>query len=314
MRQADMTVAISTMERPSALARCIRALLDGDTLPAELVIIDQSTDDATERVVRQVASSHTASSAVRVGYVRQPRLGLAASRNAAIAASTRPIVAFTDDDCVPDADWLTAITSTFETDQNVDVVTGRILPLGPEQPGLHAVSLRPSCMPMRFGGRSLPWVVGSGANVAVKREWLKHVGGFDERLGVGSPGLAAEDMDFLYRLVAAHATVQYEPRAVMFHERKHQSGWLARRTSYSFGMGAFCGLWLRRHDPYAYWILARWCADRAVSLAIGCAKLRWPRAAGELHMLRCAASGITYGWRCEGSEMRCEAALAECQR
>src|SRR5438128_8489613 len=166
MRQADMTVAISTIDRPSALARCIRALLDGDTLPAELVIIDQSTDDATERVVRQVASS----SAVRVTYVRQPRLGLAASRNAAIAASTRPIVAFTDDDCVPDADWLTAIASTFETDQNVDVVTGRILPLGPEQPGLHAVSLRTSCMPMRFGGRSLPWVVGSGANVAVKRE------------------------------------------------------------------------------------------------------------------------------------------------
>jgi GT2 family glycosyltransferase len=291
MRQVDMTVAISTMERPSALARCIGALLDCDTLPAELVIIDQSTDDATERIIGQVASS----SAVHIVYVRQPRLGLAASRNAAIAASTRPIVTFTDDDCVPDSDWLTAISSTFETDQNADVVTGRILPLGPEQPGLHAVSLRTSCIPIRFRGRCLPWAVGSGANIAVKREWLKHVGGFDERLGVGSAGLAAEDMDFLYRLVAAHATVHYEPRAVMFHERTDQDGWLARQASYSFGMGAFCGLWLRKHDPYACWILARWCADRAVSLAIGCVKLRWPRAAGELHMLRCAASGIMYG-------------------
>jgi len=130
-----MTVAISTMERPSALARCIGALLDGDTLPAELVIIDQSTDDATERIIGQVASS----SAVHIVYVRQPRLGLAASRNAAIAASTRPIVTFTDDDCVPDSDWLTAISSTFETDQNADVVTGRILPLGPEQPGLYRI-------------------------------------------------------------------------------------------------------------------------------------------------------------------------------
>src|SRR5438128_9990869 len=104
MRQADMTVAISTIDRPSALARCLRAVLDGDTLPAELVIIDQSTDDATERLVRRVASS----SAVRVDYVRQPRLGLAASRNAAIAASTRPIVAFTADGCVPCSNGATA--------------------------------------------------------------------------------------------------------------------------------------------------------------------------------------------------------------
>lgn len=309
MRQVDVTVAISTMERPAALARCIDALLDGDTFPAELVIVDQSTDDATERAIGQLASS----SAMQIVYVRQRRRGLAASRNAAIAASTRPIVAFTDDDCVPDADWLEAISGAFERDPNVDVVTGRILPLGPEQPGLHAVSLRTSCIPMRFRGRCLPWAVGSGANVAVKREWLTQVGGFDERLGVGSAGRAAEDMDFLYRLVAAQATVQYEPRVVMFHERKDEDGWLARRASYSFGMGAFCGLWLRKHDPYACWILTRWCADRALSFAIGCAKLRWPRVAGELHMLRSAASGIAYAWRCAGPDA-CHAALAECPR
>src|SRR6266550_3697677 len=166
MRRADdITVAISTMGRASSLARCVRALLDGETLPAEIVIVDQSPDEATEDVVRQVASSMAASSAVRVDYVRQAPLGLAASRNAAIAASTQPIVAFTDDDCVPDRGWLTSIIAVLETEPDVDVVTGRILPLGPDQPGLHAVSSRRSVIPTRFHGRALPWAVGSGANI-----------------------------------------------------------------------------------------------------------------------------------------------------
>jgi GT2 family glycosyltransferase len=311
MRQPDITVAIATMGRPSALARCVGALLDAETLPAEIVIVDQSTDDATERLVRQMASS----SAVRVEYVRQAPRGLAASRNAAIAASAQPVVAFTDDDCVPDRGWLTSIVAVLETDPAVDVITGRILPLGPDQPGLHAVSSRASVIPMRFHGRALPWAVGSGANIAASRAWLDRVGGFDERLGAGTPGRSAEDVDLLYRLLEAGATVQYAPEAIIFHERKDQAGWLTTRSSYGYGMGAFCGMRLRKHDSYAAWMLARWCADRASSLARACAKGRWRRLAGELLMLKGAASGLAYGARCEGSQVGCEATLtAECTR
>ncbi len=324
MRQVDdITVAISTMGRASSLARCVRALLDGETLPAEIVIVDQSPDEATEDVVRQVASSTASSmassmassSAVRVDYVRQAPLGLAASRNAAIAASTQPIVAFTDDDCVPDRGWLTSIIAVLETEPDVDVVTGRILPLGPDQPGLHAVSSRRSVIPTRFHGRALPWAVGSGANIAASRVWLTCVGGFNERLGVGSGGRSAEDVDLLYRLLLAGATVRYEPAVIIFHERKDQAGWLATRSSYGYGMGAFCGMWLRMHDSYAGWMLARWCAERALSLARACAKGRSRRAMGELVMLKGAASGLVYGARCEGSRMRCETTVAaECTR
>jgi len=312
MRQADdITVAIATMGRASALARCVRALINGDTLPADIVIVDQSPDDATEHMVRQVASSR----AVRVDYVRQARLGLAASRNAAIAASTKPIVAFTDDDCVPDPEWLTSIVAVLDTEPDVDVVTGRILPLGPDQPGLHAVSSRRSVIPARVHGRALPWAVGSGANIAASRVWLNRVGGFNERLGAGSAGRSAEDVDLLYRLLVAGATVRYEPAAIVLHERKDQAGWLATRSSYGYGMGAFCGMWLRRHDSYAGWMLARWCAERTLSLARACAKGRSRRAMGELLMLTGAASGLVYGARCEGSTVRFDTtATAECTR
>ena len=44
MTSRDVTVAISTSNRAASLERCVSALLDADVLPAELVIVDESTD------------------------------------------------------------------------------------------------------------------------------------------------------------------------------------------------------------------------------------------------------------------------------
>ena len=39
---AELTVAIATLDRPVALARCLDALEVGSLLPAEIVVVDQS--------------------------------------------------------------------------------------------------------------------------------------------------------------------------------------------------------------------------------------------------------------------------------
>jgi GT2 family glycosyltransferase len=288
----DATVAVATMNRPTALARCVTALLMGQTLPGEVIIVDQSAQTETADLVAAAGWDRV----VPLTYVRQARRGLAASRNAAIAHASRPIVVFTDDDCVPDEGWLTAIVAGFDGAEKPDAVTGRVLPLGPDRPGFYAVSTRGSRVRTLYRGRSLPWAVGSGGNTAVKREWLDRVGGFDERLGAGSPGRSAEDMDVFYRLLRAGATVRYEPHAVVFHERQDGARRLASRPAYGFGMGAFCALWARRHDAYAGWMLARWCFDRSRALLTACARRRWRRVREELLMLRGAACGIAYGF------------------
>lgn len=283
-------MAIATMNRPEGLERCVAAVLAGDVLPGELVIVDQSADDATaERIGRADWSAR-----VPVRYVRQGRRGLAASRNAAVAEASLPIIAFTDDDCVPATGWLAAVVAGF-SDGAADAVTGRVLPLGPERPGFYAVSTRASAVRMLYRGRSLPWSVGSGGNAAVRREWIDRAGGFDERLGAGSPGLSAEDMDVFYRLLRAGAAVRYEPDAVVYHERQSGERRLASRPSYGFGMGAFCALWARRRDAYAVWMLMRWCVDRTESLVRAGLRLRWRRVREELLMLHGAGRGVAYG-------------------
>lgn len=289
-RQAAITVAVATMNRPTGLVRCIEAVLSGRLRPAEIVIIDQSADRETADLVAASGWDEV----VTVLYRRQDRRGLSASRNAAIQSATYPIVAFTDDDCVPDADWIRAVAAGFDGAEAPDAVTGRVLPLGPERPGMYAVSTRASVIRRVYRGRALPWMVGSGGNAAVRRTWLLRVGGFDERLGAGSPGRSAEDLDLFYRLLRAGATVRYEPDAIVFHERQSGERRRASRPSYGFGMGAFCGLSVRRGHAYAVWMLGRWAFDRAHGLLRAFMRCRWRRVGEELLMLGGATRGVAY--------------------
>src|SRR5262249_59428676 len=101
---------------------------------------------------------------------------------------------------------------------------------------------------VEFRGRPLPWLVGTGANIAVRREWASRIGGYDERLGAGTRGGAGEDLDFLYRLLRSGAHVRYEPDALVYHERQSKARRRKTRTSYGRGVGACCALWLRERD------------------------------------------------------------------
>ena len=302
--RANVTVAVATKDRPEALARSIEAILSGETLPGQLIIVDQSRDDRTCRMVADAEWDQI----VPVTYIQHSAEGLAVSRNTAVAHASRPIVVFTDDDCVADGRWLSSIVRKFESDDRPDVVTGRILPLGPDTPGFYAVSLRTSEIPMTYSGRSIPWKAGSGANTAVRREWFQRIGRFDPRLGCGSPGRAAEDIDILYRLLKAGARLSYEPDAVVFHERQEADRRLRSRPSYGFGMGAFCALWVRRYDSFALWMLAQWCVERARALAVSSLRRRWPRVREELLMLRGLVSGFGYGLTCPQTSEDAEAA------
>jgi GT2 family glycosyltransferase len=152
-------------------------------------------------------------------------------------------------------------------------------------------------MAATFRGKVVPWAVGTGANSAAKREWFDRIGGYDERLGVGSSGKAAEDMDLFYRLLRAGATIQYQPDALVYHERQTRAQRLSSRWSYGYGIGAFSGIWLRRGDRFAWHVLGYWlflqCRGLAQSLMRGQRFLAYQRVLS----LRGTVRGVLYGLR-----------------
>ena len=289
-RIADVTASIASFERPEGVTRCVTSLLGGNVLPSQIVVVDQSPDDRISRILAALPSG-----SVSMVYIHQPRRGLSASRNAALRKATSPVVAFTDDDCVPSGNWIEVSERLLGLDDPIVALSGRVLALGEERPGTFAVSLRESIHRREFSGRAVPWEVGTGGNFIAKRDWLIRVGGFDERLGAGTPGQAAEDAELIYRLLRAGGTIRYEPDAVVHHERKSRAQRISSRASYGFGIGGFCGLWLGRGDLYMVPLFATWAGRQCRSFARAVRQGDWFAVRQRALALRGGAGGLWYG-------------------
>ena len=285
-----VTVAISTRDRPEALGRCLTELMQGTVVPDEIVVVDQSQDGRTRETVEAAGRR-----GAPVVYRYEPRGGLGAAQNAAFALASSSLVAVTDDDCVPAADWLATVVEALTGRDAPDALTGRVLPYGPELPGMYAVASRTSATRRDFSGRQPPWHVGSGNNFALPKTWFTRIGGCDARLGPGAPGQGALDMDLFYRLLRAGARIRYEPEALVYHERTTRQGRLARRYPYGHGMGAATILWLCQRDAYALRILAAWFLLRSKNLSRAFLRGRFTGVLEELLVLGGTVAGLVHG-------------------
>ncbi|MCW2615290.1 MAG: hypothetical protein JWN08_2284 [Frankiales bacterium] len=220
---------VATRDRAHLLAGCLDALQLALRPGDELLVVDSAgSDDATRRLCE----------ARGVQVLRVDRPGTSRARNAGWRATTAPLVAFTDDDCRPAPGWAEALAGALAEH---DLVTGRVVA---DRAVAAPVSLLDDPV-----ARDLVEPYGHGANCALRRNLLERVGGFDERLGPGTPGRAAEDADLLRRALAAGARGRYEPAAVVVHQQWRTRG-QALRLSFEYGRGATAsGVSLRQ----AFW-------------------------------------------------------------
>lgn len=290
MSGPEVSVAISTLDRPDALARCLDSLASAHLQPDEVVIVDQSATHSAQEVGE-------GRSDLAVRYLHQARTGLGVSQNEAVRQARGAIVAVLDDDCVAAPEWLATIKHAFAEQPDLALLAGRVLPLGPAAPGVYPVSSRTSTTSRTFDRNGLPWDVGSGNNFAVRREWFERVGGCDEGLGPGTRARGAVDMDLFYRFLRASAPVRYEPGAVVYHEQKSLHERIRRRKDYGYGTGAFVTTWLRNGDRHAWRILAAWTGLRLRILAGDLRRRRWLGLYEEALVLGSTAGGALYGLR-----------------
>ena len=239
----DCAVAICTRERPEDLARALQAVVALRPAPEAILVIDNNP--ITTRT-REVVERFPA-----VRYVREDRPGLDAARNRALAEAATTIVAFTDDDAVPEADWLHHLLAPF-ADPRVWCTTGLTLPLELETRAQewferHSPFGRGFDRRLFDGTRHDPLAasrVGAGANMAVRRSVLADLGGFDEALDAGTLSRSGGDHEMFGRLLAAGHRIVYEPAAVSWH--RHRRSWdELRDTLYGYGVGVYA-MWTRR--------------------------------------------------------------------
>jgi glycosyltransferase involved in cell wall biosynthesis len=210
----------------------------------ELLIVDQSDDDGSERAVSSLPP------AAKLRYVRTETRGLSKARNLAVRMTRGAIIAFTDDDCRTPPDWVVQLKKVFRDDPATDVVFGRVT-IPPVQDGVaHGAAFEPHTryIQHQFPDVRLAW--GIGANMSVRRSALDRIGPFDELLGAGAEFRAGEEVDFTIRCLAAGGKITNAAEVVLHHlgvRRGDEASKLMR--GYLFATGAVFTKHLRLRTP-----------------------------------------------------------------
>lgn len=263
LRPPGIAVVIATCGRPELLARCVGALLS-QTLPGtayEIVIVDDGRSEATREVVQGLAARANGCPVLR--YLRPERdtRGPAAARNCGWRATSAPLVAFTDDDTVPDTHWLREGMRAMAVAQRT-AVSGRIVVPVEGRPTDHARVTQ--------GLERAEFVT---ANAFVRRDALERVGGFDERFT--RPW--REDSDLYFSLLALGGSVGWAPHALVVHPVREAPWGISLRQQKNVSFDALLfrkhpQLYrqkIRRHPPWRYLAIVGLTGAALVALGLG---------------------------------------------
>jgi GT2 family glycosyltransferase len=222
MTANDVTVAIPTVGRERPLVSTIEALLCQRVPARLLLVIDQSTShdqETTECLERWHAKG-------LVRWVRRPAASVAGAMNQALQTATTAVVLYLDDDIIPAPDLVAAHAAAFAARPQAWAVAGQVL-----QPGESPTDLpgggdrRVLYADLEFPFRSSrgSWVENVMAgNLAVKRERVLGLGGFDENF---VPPVAYRfETEFAKRLIRAGGQIWFEPSATVRHLRAPSGG------------------------------------------------------------------------------------------
>ena len=170
--RSEVDVVIPTFRRPEALASCLKSLEKQTMAPASIEVIDDSETD----------------------------YGPGVSRNIGWKRGSGRYVAFIDDDCLAEQDWIESLEKMF-SENEIGGIEGGITTT--DENG-EKIDFNP---PNRFR-----WNRFKTANLAVRRDVLEEIGGFDERYH-----MHREDTDLAWRVIDAGFKMAWVPQCRVHH-------------------------------------------------------------------------------------------------
>jgi len=221
-----VSVVIPTYNRKSLLKSCLDSLTL-QTYPKsvyEVIVVDDGSTDGTEEFIREYAKNLD----INFSYLRQENGGPAKARNYGIRNAKGEFVAFTDDDCEADRDWLEEIVKGF-TSEEISGVGGMVLSKNNDILSQYIDYYRVLQPPM--DGDTVRYLV--TANACYKKEILLNVGGFSEE--IKNPG--GEDPDLSLKVKELGYRLACNPEAIVLHNHKQDLKSFCR-TFYNYGRGA----------------------------------------------------------------------------
>jgi glycosyltransferase involved in cell wall biosynthesis len=210
----QVSVVVPTYKRTQLLSNCLKALLEQDFPPRayEIIIVDDAVWDETRLLVAEFLEK-TKSERITQGYrtdselfpdirylVARDTQGPAAARNIGWRLARGDIVAFTDDDCLPEPDWLKEGVAALK--EGKDGVSGRVIV---------PISGTPTDYEKNVSRLERSEFV--TANCFYRCQALETCGGFDERYTMAW----REDSDLQFGMLTSSCKLGYAPAARVIH-------------------------------------------------------------------------------------------------
>jgi len=207
-----VSVVVCTYNRKNLLKSCLNSIYAQDYPKSkfEVIIIDGGSTDGTKELCKQFP---------KIRFIVESKHGLAYARNKGAELARGSIVAYTDDDCIVDKQWLRNLIPGFQFSELIAGVGGPVYPLHPE------IIPKKIYVEAALGffnrGDSIKLVKGFiMPNAAFKKEIFKIVK-FDESLGTTRRGkliLGSEDDDFCQSITNSGYKLLYTPHAKVYHQ------------------------------------------------------------------------------------------------
>jgi glycosyltransferase involved in cell wall biosynthesis len=202
-----ISVVIPTYRRPQLLKNCLNALLQQkfDKTQYEIIVVSDGPDPDTKKIFDDLAGYN---SPVLTFSPLPQKKGPAAARNYGWLNARGKIIAFTDDDCLPDAYWLKEIVANCNPEENVALTGKVVVPVGK----------RPTDYEQNTANLQTADFI--TANCACTKNALIKAGGFDEQFSMAW----REDSDLEFKLINQNIPIKRIETAIVTHPVR-KSAW-----------------------------------------------------------------------------------------
>jgi glycosyltransferase involved in cell wall biosynthesis len=235
-----LSTIVCTRDRPGPIARLAMAILHGEPQELELIVVDQSDGDETEVALAPLRSDS------RLVYLRSAKRGKGAGLNEGLALAHGPVVVCTDDDCLPPPGWVGAMVRTLLSQPNAVLAFCRVEPI-PHDRSMGYVPAYESAKNRRLHSvRDMCGGLGIGAGMAVRRDFVESINGFDEFFGPGGRFPSADEWDIATRALLMGRDVYETADLTIVHDgfRTFEEGQAHARRDW-LALGAACAKPLR---------------------------------------------------------------------
>ncbi len=215
----ELSIIIPTYNRKDKLSQCLDVLLN-QNYPAdkyEIIIIDDGSTDGTEEAVAGINNP-------RITYIKQQNRGAGAAINTGAKVAKGEILAFTEDDCIVNAEWLKTIMALFKKYPNASAFVGPC-PYAELEAILNKKTRRNNgdLVKMELKKMNTFLNIGNGS-FAIKKEAFEKIGGYDESFK------AEEDLDFNIRLLKQGYDIFISQELKAMHYARNKMMQVFKRT------------------------------------------------------------------------------------